>query len=791
MASILDQLSDPILDELDEPVADEVDAENAAPNAPISPSPGDGSTVDSGARTLSVAVSDPDGDALDVSFYDASDDSLIGTDAGVASAGTASVSWGDLSPGAYSWYAVADDGEDTAASATFSFTVSNTVPNAPTGPNPGNGSIVDSGTRTLSVTVSDPDGDSLDVSFYDASDDSLIGTDAGVASGGTASVSWGDLSPGAYSWYAVADDGEDTAASATFSFTVSNTVPNAPTGPNPGNGSIVDSGTRTLSVTVSDPDGDSLDVSFYDASDDSLIGTDAGVASGGTASVGWGDLPDGLYSWYAVSDDGEDTATSSVFSFTVSAPAEPGLDLANDVIDCQGKRVIDDAAIVAGVCSAGTVGQGYLLGKSSDLEGLLGVGPLVDRLRDVFAAGGQNPMVIAVPVPAQTAGYSTTVVHSGIGPDISLTGEVAAAAEVRFKIVSGGTRNDGIYQLSIDGGEAWGTAMTIPSDGQIAVSSTGAIISVPAAPDMVTGDVYAFDLIAPAPSISGVMNALRKPLALYDVEFVYVVGPSDSVDWAAMGTQADELWNAHRPVFFLAESRLPNDGESLNDWAAALVADKQEYSHRFVAVCSAFGEVMDTSGKRIVRNWGGLAAGRIMATPAMRAIGRVRDGGISQGKLSPEFRPAMQQQLEKTGFITAKYYAGLSSACWGDGKTLADVSSDYQYLEVLRVVFKAVRKARIAALKSMYDEAGDVILGADAAGLAYLKANVETALNTLKAAMPTELADYVVTIPDGQDIVNNGVVVEMELIGIPIIRSIKLFAKYIYSGSVFDPRLEG
>jgi hypothetical protein len=48
----------------------------------------------------------------------------------------------------------------------------------------------------------------------------------------------------------------------------------------------------------------------------------------------------------------------------------------------------------------------------------------------------------------------------------------------------------------------------------------------------------------------------------------------------------------------------------------------------------------------------------------------------------------------------------------------------------------------------------------------------------------------VVTIPEGQDIINNGVAVEMELIGLPIIRSIKLYASYIYAGSSFDPRLQ-
>ena len=542
---------------------------------------------------------------------------------------------------------------------------------------------------------------------------------------------------------------------------------------------------------------------------------------------------------------------------------------------------VEGACIVAGVCSLGEVGKGYLLGKSSDLEGLLGVGPLTDRLRDIFATGGQNPVVIAVPVTGLSGGYYTDVEHTGTGPetsfsgspagnadavvkitlggalgiakyrlsedggetwgdetvtpangqitigttgitmilsagthivddeyattirtsigpvshvgtgpDITVGGTVKAAADVQMKVVSGGGRNTGTYQLTVDGGDNWGAVRTIPVDGLIAVGSTGVTITVPASPDMVTGDIYSFELIPPVPSISAVMTALEQPLSLYDVEFVYVAGPSDSADWASMGAKADELWNAHRPTFFLCETRLPYDNEDLDDWTAAMIEEQQGFAHRFVSVCAAFGEVSDTTGKRITRNWAGLEAGRLLSIPVMRATGRVRDGGISQGALPEDFTEAMQQQLETNRFATARHYAGLDSAYWGDAKTMADVTSDYQYIEVVRTVFKAVRKARIAALKSMYDEVGDPLMEGGASGLNYLKANIETALNTLKAAVPQELADYVVTIPDGQDIVNNGVAVEMELIGIPIIRSIKLYARYIYAGSSFDPRLQ-
>ncbi len=540
---------------------------------------------------------------------------------------------------------------------------------------------------------------------------------------------------------------------------------------------------------------------------------------------------------------------------------------------------VEGACIVTGVCSLGTVGNGYLLGKSSDLEALLGVGPLVDRLRDVFATGGQGPLVIAVPVAGLPGGYMTPIVHVGTGPeaalsgvasgnsdavvsivvggalgvatyklsedggatwgvtgdtpangqiaigtsgatitlsgvqvaadtysalvrapigpvakvgtgpDITVAGTVKAAADVLLQIMSAGGRNEGTYQMSLDGGDSFGGVRTIPVDGLIAVGTSGATITFPAQ-DGVVGDTYTFQLLAPVPSVSGVLDALEIPLGLYDVEFVHVVGPSDSSDWAALGVQADILWNLHRPTFFLAETRLPFANETIDAWTAALILERQGFAHRFVAVCAAYGEIASLNSGRITRNAAGLAAGRLLAIPVMRALGRVRDGSISQLTLPSLYTEAHQATLETAGYITARRYAGLSGTYWGDERTMADVTSDYQFLTVLRVVFKAVRKARIAALRSMYDEAGDPTLGAGAAGLAYLQVGIENALNTLVKAIPSELAAHQVVIPSGQDIVNNGVAVEMTLIGIPIIRTTKLYASYVYAGGAFDPRLD-
>ena len=92
--------------------------------------------------------------------------------------------------------------------------------------------------------------------------------------------------------------------------------PLAPTDPDPEDGATGVATDVELSVYAEHEDGDRMDVSFYDASDDSLIGEDNNVQSGTRAETDWTGLDEGTeYDWYAVADDGDQTATSSTWRF--------------------------------------------------------------------------------------------------------------------------------------------------------------------------------------------------------------------------------------------------------------------------------------------------------------------------------------------------------------------------------------------------------------------------------------------------------------------------------------------
>ena len=172
---------------------------------------------------------------------------------------------------------------------------------------------------TISVIVTDPDGDKMNVSFYNASDDSLIGTDFDVSNGSVAKIIWYNLQYNTtYSWYAIADDGEYTNQSDTWNFTTTiNHPPNEPTNPSPGNNSDDISINTNISVFVGDPDNDIMDVYFYDADDNILINVAEKVSNGTKAEVTWPDLEyNKTYSWYAVANDSIFENRSDTWTFT-------------------------------------------------------------------------------------------------------------------------------------------------------------------------------------------------------------------------------------------------------------------------------------------------------------------------------------------------------------------------------------------------------------------------------------------------------------------------------------------
>lgn len=114
-----------------------------------------------------------------------------------------------------------------------------------------------------------------------------------------------------------------------------NEAPNAPTLVSPSDGATDVGLNPTLSVSVSDPESEPMDVTFYDGSD-TIIGSVFGISSGGTASIIWsGREYSTPYSWYAIAYDGQSySPTSDTWDFTTEVYEYCGDGSCNNGEDC-------------------------------------------------------------------------------------------------------------------------------------------------------------------------------------------------------------------------------------------------------------------------------------------------------------------------------------------------------------------------------------------------------------------------------------------------------------------------
>jgi len=171
----------------------------------------------------------------------------------------------------------------------FEYTVqasSNQPPNKPINPNPENGATHVGTNVTLSVLVTDPNGDNLIVYFYDASDNHLIEY-MNATSGERAFVTWSGLQTDhEYRWYAIVNDSEYENQSDTWVFSTGTGINKPPNPPNLNENPSwwLPSIQYQLSVTTIDPEGDDLEY-YVDWGDLTHTGWIGPYQSGETISI--------------------------------------------------------------------------------------------------------------------------------------------------------------------------------------------------------------------------------------------------------------------------------------------------------------------------------------------------------------------------------------------------------------------------------------------------------------------------------------------------------------------------
>ena len=383
----------------------------------------------------------------------------------------------------------------------------------------------------------------------------------------------------------------------------------------------------------------------------------------------------------------------------------------------------------------------------------------------------------------QAVKTAVVVTKTGTG-DMTPSGAPLVNAEVLVQIVDDGELNAATFRYSLDGGDNWSPKRTVPPEfdgngkGKTSIPGTGIELEFSkgdSGVSFVAGDVWEFRASAPRMSNGDLIRALEL---LYETnleyEFIHVVGESGRPVWAACGAMADKMFNRHRYIFFLCESRGRNTKETVDEWVGSLIDDAAKFTHWRVSVVAGRLELVDmNTGHQVDRNGAGVVAGLVSKNPVQRSIGYVMYNPVVLGlELNPypQLSEAHIQALDAARYTTFRRYVGLRGIYVTNGRMMAEDISDYRYIEAVRTINRACRLVRTALLAYEHGEA-------DEAGLKYLLARGQQPL--LQMQKDREIIDFRVAIPKEQDLWSTSeVMVEVAVVPVPIMRWIKIAIGY-------------
>ena len=419
-------------------------------------------------------------------------------------------------------------------------------------------------------------------------------------------------------------------------------------------------------------------------------------------------------------------------------------------------------ALVIGTSSKGGLSP-LTVGKKSDISKILGYGEMPKRIIDMQKTMA-DVSVLALRTKGDVEGTISQINTLG-NINITLTGTPLCTSEVKCEIYTEGEIGQAEVKISLTGDIKKEEIILLPADGIIALEDIGLTLVFPLEIAFTETSQWSFSTTAPTSSFDIIEEAVKNALELHTPEFVFITQSVNADFVKKLGALSELLFEDHKPIMFLCETSL----DSSKSYSEA-IADKQaefvKIDARFVSVvCQPLANGISSSA---------LCAGHITKARVNQSVGATNNFAIYYGEAPAEWTNINSRALDESRFITLRTYAGLQNLFWTNGRTMANDKSDYRYIEVVRTVFKAIRLARRASLP--YIQAPG-----DETGLQNLLAEVRNSIEGMTTSNPKELDDCEVIMPSGQDVVNNGVRLDISLFGIPIIRSILLNFSFKYN----------
>ncbi|MGL5956230.1 MAG: DUF2586 family protein, partial [Brevinema sp.] len=365
--------------------------------------------------------------------------------------------------------------------------------------------------------------------------------------------------------------------------------------------------------------------------------------------------------------------------------------------------------------------------------------------------------ILAVRTAGDIKGSITPIeTHGNI--NITVAGDPLCTVDVIAEIYTEGEIGLSELKLTISGDKTEETVTVIPEDGILSLEDLGVSLIFPLEVLFTETNKWKFSTIAPISKFETIAESIEHILEIYTPEFIFIAQNTDAEFNQKLGSFSERLFEDHRPVLFLTETSL-----SPGRFGEAITEKQRE----FAKVSARFISVVCEPNTNSPVKMSGLAAGHLTKAKVNQSIGATNYFPIYDYTLPQGWTNVHSRALDESRLISLRTYAGLQNLFWSNGRTLASDKSDYRYIEVVRTVFKAIRLARRASLP--YIQAPG-----DTAGLQNLLAEVNNAVEGMTTSNPKELDDFEIVMPEGQDIVNNGVRLDISLFGIPIIRKILL-----------------
>lgn len=371
--------------------------------------------------------------------------------------------------------------------------------------------------------------------------------------------------------------------------------------------------------------------------------------------------------------------------------------------------------------------------------------------------------------------WALLIAAGGTGA-LATTGSPTAGGDVEVEVVEEGPFNEATFRYRIDGGP-WSTPATITAVA-VAIASLGLSLQFaegdPAVVSFVPGTRWTFTATAPYTTVQSLSDAIKSLLTVnFPVEWIHVVGATDSSVWTALQALAESEFTARfRYLHIVCEARGPGAQESVDAWVAALNADAAGVTGVRLSVVAAQAEVTDAvTGVKATRNGGGIYTGRLSKMGVNQSPEAPIEGALPLLK-TDSLRPVGINEghiglLDTVGkFITFRAFEGMPGLYITNARMMVADTSDFRWVVWRRVMDKACREVRLAGLRSLFGDA-------DEAGLAALKDALEQPLARMKSAR--EINAFTVTIPGNQDfIASSAVRVKIRIQPTPKMRWIEL-----------------